>query len=215
MRSWPLLICLLLAAACTPLQRLGREAARVAAPLQALVPAGQVLARGCPPAGGSRSLSAIRSLDAEVRSLLLDGCRQSPSLQRLADAIGHTDGVVYVSIGPCPLRGLRGCLLHTIKDTGNARYLWIRFSANNDSREMISTMAHELQHALEVLAHAAIRSQGGLLEYYRSLDSNVYTSTILASPYRAYETNAAIRMGDAVRGELTALSGAETADDRQ
>ncbi|MDP2320150.1 MAG: hypothetical protein Q8O42_12535 [Acidobacteriota bacterium] len=148
-------------------------------------------------------------------ALLIDGCRRSPTLQRLAGAIGPTDGMVYITIGACPLRTLRGCLLHAIADTGNARYLWIRLSANNDSLELVSTLAHELQHALEVLARATVRSQRDLLDFYQSHESRAYGATTSAGPYRTFETSAAIAAAAAVRAELATTPRAMTADDRE
>lgn len=139
----------------------------------------------------------------------------SPTLRQLADAIGRTDGIVYLTIGPCPLRALRGCLLHTVHDARNARYLWIRLGANSDERELIATIAHELQHALEVLIRARLRSQRDLLDFYRSLDSRAYSATTLGTPYRTYETDAAITIAAAVRQEVAVFSEATYTDERE
>jgi hypothetical protein len=158
--------------------------------------------------------SAVRSSDAQVQSLLIDGCRLSPTLRRLADAIGRTDGVVYLTTGACQPRALRACLLHTIVDTGNARYLWIRLGANADKKELVVSIAHELQHAVEVLSHANVRSKRALLDLYRFGESQASGSTILAGPFRSYETTAAIDVADAVRSELSNRSGAATGGDR-
>lgn len=218
MRSWFLPVGLLLAVCWAPLQRLALEAAGPASPTggrDALPPLPGSIDRGCLASAEEGTASAIRSPDALVRSLLIEGCRQSPTLRQLADAIGRTDGVVYITIGACPLRTLRGCLLHVIHDTGNARYLWIRLRANADSRELVGTMAHELQHALEVLARNNVRSQRDLLDFYHSFESRAYGGTTSAGPYRTYETSAAIDVAAAVRAELVAVSGAVSADDRE
>ena len=158
--------------------------------------------RGCPHSPDQAVTSSIRSADPQLRSLLIEGCRQSPTLRRLADDIGRTDGFVYLTTGACHLRAVRGCLLHTITDTGSARYLWIRISANTDWKELVATMAHELVHALEVLSQSHIRSERDLLEWYRSGTSQAYGTTTLASPFRTFETTAAIEVGTAVRSEL-------------
>lgn len=178
------------------------ERARPAAGRQISAPAPAPNKRGCPQFSDQIVASAVRSSDAQVQSLLIEGCRLSPTLRRLADAIGRTDGVVYLTTGACQLRTLRGCLLHTIVDTGNARYLWIRVGANADRSELIVTIGHELQHALEVLSHTNVRSKRALLEWYRFGESQAYGSTTLANPFRSYETTAAIDAGDAVRSEL-------------
>lgn len=171
--------------------------------------------RGCPSSAVWGQGPAIRSPDARLRALLLGGCRMSPTLRQLAGAIGRTDGIVYLAIGPCPLRALRGCLLHSVHDTGNARYMWIRLSANTDERELIATIAHELQHALEVLIRADLRSQHDLLDFYRSMASRAYSATTLGSPFRTYETDEAITIAAAVRQEVAGFSEAAYTDERE
>ena len=160
-----------------------------AADPQAQAPVPVQINRGCPQSPDQIVTSSIRSSDPQLRSLLIEGCLQSPTLRRLADDIGRTDGVVYLATGVCPLAALRGCLLHTITDTGNARYLWIRVNSNTDRRELVATMAHELEHAREVLSHANVRTRRDLLKWYRSAGSRAYGSTTLTSPFRAYETH--------------------------
>ena len=158
--------------------------------------------RGCPQFGDLIGASAVRSSDAQLQSLLVEGCRLSPTLRRLADAIGRTDGVVYLTPGSCQFRALRACLLHTIVDTGNARYLWIRLGANADRKELVVSIAHELQHAVEVLSHDELRTKRDLLDWYRFGEAQAYGSTSLANPFRSYETTAAIDVETAVRSEL-------------
>lgn len=198
--------------------RLASAAAEPAGPASVrdvLLPLAGPVDRGCPTSAAQAATSAIRSPDAPVMALLIDGCRRSPTLQRLADAIGRTDGVLYITIGACPIRTLRGCLLHVIKDTGNARYMWIRLRANNDALDLVSTLAHELHHALEVLARTTVRSQRDLLDFYQSGEPPTSGATTSAGPYRIYETSAAIDVAAAVRAELAAAPGAMTADDRE
>lgn len=216
--SWSPWVWLLLPVCCEPLVRLVAEAVEptgLAFVRDVLPPLAGPLGRGCPASAEDASASAIRSPNTPVMALLIDGCRRSPTLQRLADAIGRTDGVVYITIGACPIRTLRGCLLHLIEDTGNARYLWIRLNANNDSLDLVSVLAHELQHALEVLARTTVRSPRDLFDFYQSVESGAYGATAPAGPYRTYETHAAINVAAVVRAELAATPGAMTADDRE
>ncbi|MDP3720531.1 MAG: hypothetical protein Q8T13_22440 [Acidobacteriota bacterium] len=93
--------------------------------------------------------------------------------------------------------------------------MWIRLSANTDSVILVSTLAHELQHALEVLGRATVRSQRDLLEFYQSHESQAFSSTTSAGPFRTYETSAAIAVAAVVRAELGAASRGVAADDRE
>lgn len=209
MRWWCTLVCLPLSIACA-----STPAAPPIAGRQELTRATAPVSRGCPQAAEQFVTSAVRSSDAQLRSLLSVGCRQSPTLRRLAEAIGRTDGVVYIVAGPCPLRALRGCLLHTIADTGHARYLWIRLNTNAGWRELLGTAAHELHHALELLSRSTIRSERDVLDFYRSIDVRASGATARGSPYRTYETSVAIDVGLAVRSELADVSEATAAEDR-
>lgn len=146
----------------------------------------------------------IRTLDASVQAVLADGYRRSPTLQRLAADVARTDGIVYVQADPCPVRNLRACLLHTILDTGEFRYLWIRIKPGEDQSEMVASMAHELQHAHEVLSQKWIRSRWDMLTFYRSTEAGAFGRTPLGSAFTSYETQAAIDITSKVRSELAA-----------
>lgn len=148
----------------------------------------------------------VRSLDAPVQALLADGYRRSPTLQRLAADVARTDGIVYIQAEHCPVRTLRACLLHTIRDTGDFRYLWIRIKPDEDPDEMVASIGHELQHALEVLSQKWIRSRWDMLTFYRSAEAGAYGSTPLGSVFTSYETPAAVEITGRVRSELEAAA---------
>lgn len=145
---------------------------------------------------------AVRSEQANVMVLLLEGYERSPTLKRLVDAIGGTNGIVYIQTGRCPVPALRGCLLHVINGNGDFRYLWIRIRAAAEPLELLSTMAHELHHALEALQQPWIRTGPDLLQFYRSPGSRAFGSSASPGPFQSFETAPAIRIGEAVRAEL-------------
>lgn len=151
---------------------------------------------------GERPGLAVRSEQADVMVLLLEGYERSPTLKSLVDAIGETNGIVYIQTGRCPVPGLRGCLLHIIYGNGGFRYLWIRIRAAAEPLELVSTMAHELQHALEVLQQPWIRTGLDLLQFYRSPGSQAFGSSASPGPFQSFETAPAMRIGEAVRAEL-------------
>lgn len=151
--------------------------------------------------------SRIRSLNASVQALLADGYRRSPTLQRLAVDVARTDGIVYLQAGECPVRTLRACLLHTILDAGDFRYLWIRIKPEDAADEMVTSIAHELQHAFEVLSRKWIRNRWDMLTFYRSAGAGASGSTPIGSVFTSYETRAAIDITGKVRSELSAADG--------
>jgi hypothetical protein len=148
--------------------------------------------------------SRIRTLEPDLQALLADGYRRSPTLQRLAGDLARTDGIVYIRSGRCPVPSLRACLLHSIHQAGHVRYLWIRISPGKDNEaELLATLAHELQHALEVLGQPWIRTQWDVVTFYQSVESGGYRSTPNGGPLASYETRAALDISGRVRAELT------------
>jgi hypothetical protein len=154
---------------------------------------------------------AVRSEQADVTVLLLEGYERSPTLKRLVDDIGQTNGIVYIQTGRCPVPGLRGCLLHLIHGSRDFRYLWIRIQAAMEPLELVSLMAHELQHALEVLQEPWIHSRLDLLQFYRSPQSGAFGSSTGPSPFQSFETGGAVRIGAVVRSELETFAEGLTA----
>jgi hypothetical protein len=147
---------------------------------------------------------AIRPLDPSVEALLAEGYQRSATLLRLADDLARTDGIVYIQSGRCPIPGLRACLLHSIKATGSVRYVWIRIRPEGDPDTLMASIAHELQHALEVLRQPWIRNRWDVLTFYRSGIPGAFGTTPQGSPVASFETGAAVDVTVKVRAELAA-----------
>lgn len=147
----------------------------------------------------------VRSLDPAIGALLQSGCQRSPTLRRLSEEIGRTNGIIYIEAGSCPYQRLRACMLHSMYEAGTNRYLWIRVAVEGKADAVAATIAHELQHALEVLQHAWIRSRWDVIQFYRSADSRAFSSRA-DGPFQSYETPAAIGRAAAVSAELAATT---------
>src|SRR5215218_679413 len=91
----------------------------------------------------------IRSALPRVGTLINDGIRRSRTFAGLVAEIHKTNVIVYVetSMGLPP--GVAGRILFA-GAAGNQRYLRIQLSATLARDQMISVIAHELRHALEV-----------------------------------------------------------------
>lgn len=157
-----------------------------------------------PAARSAGSRMPVRSEDPTIAALLADTIRQSPTVARLVHDIGLTDGIVYIQPRRCPVPGLRGCLLHLMGHAYNARYLWIRVQPGGDLLGLASTIAHELQHALEVLQVPSIRSTWAMVQFYRSPETRAFAAGTQGA-FQSYETAAAIAVAATVRIELTAF----------
>jgi hypothetical protein len=77
---------------------------------------------------------------------------------------------------------------------GPNRVLQILIDGRKTDREAMGSIGHELQHAVEVLSNPTIRSVGKMYFLYKRICN--------PCGLRFLETDAAIRAGDAVRGEL-------------
>lgn len=121
------------------------------------------------------------------------GNERSPSFRRLIETIGSSDGIVYVQEGQCAL-GVRSCLQHWVGVAGPNRFLRIRVSTRKaPGCELVASIGHELQHAIEVLSNPKIRDS---LDMFRFFDLNRPTS------YGTYETDAALEVGMAIEREV-------------
>src|SRR5262245_7941285 len=93
----------------------------------------------------------VRGVSARVVAIIDAAAAQSETFRRLVDQINHTDGMVYVAEGDCG-SGVRACLLLTMTLMGPYRLLRILVDRETDS-DLIASIGHELQHALEVLTY--------------------------------------------------------------
>ena len=134
----------------------------------------------------------VRGVSARVVALINDATAQSKTFHELIDRIGTTDGIVYVAEGQCG-HGVQACLLLTMTVMGPNRVLRILVDPRKVDRDLMGSIGHELQHAVEVLSHLSIRSGSAMtLLYNKEGDKSG----------RRFETDAAIRAGNAVRAEL-------------
>ena len=134
----------------------------------------------------------VRSASPRVMGIIIEAAAQSKTFRGLVDQIGTTDGFVYVAEGPCGHR-VHACLLFTITMAGPHRVLWIHVDPNKPDRDLMASIGHELQHAVEVLSNRTIKSGRAMYSLY------------FEKCHRcggAIETYAAIRAGTAVREEL-------------
>jgi len=135
----------------------------------------------------------IRSEDAGVADAMRQALQDSATFRRLAVAIHKTDGIVYVRRGRCGGR-VTGCTQFAAV-SGPNRILHVTIDTATTGLD-VGTIAHELQHVLEVLRNPNIRSAEGMVLFYMVAGR----ATLMNSRFR--ETAAAIAAGQSVRAEL-------------
>jgi len=142
----------------------------------------------------------VRSTDATILELFREGAERSATFRGLIDAIADSAGIVYVEFGYCAFGHVNGCLLPFIASTHGDRYLRILVTPDKNRRshdQLLALIAHELQHALEVIADVEVVDVATMEAMYRRIGTPLRGMT-------GYETAAARVAGDTVLSELLA-----------
>jgi hypothetical protein len=97
---------------------------------------------------------SMRPVGCDMSKALATGMAHSPAFRGLVARIDRLGGIVYLLPGPVvqpeARRVLTGALLHRVSRSGSRRVLWIKVLPESGDRVVI-TLAHELQHAVELL----------------------------------------------------------------
>ena len=145
---------------------------------------------------GSRELPRLRSGNPVIVRSIAQADQQSTTFHGLLEDIARTDGIVYIETGLCG-HGVRACVPHSIARSGPFRLLRIlidRHYTKSADAPLAGVIAHELQHALEILANPKITNGAAMIMFYNR-------ETPAGG---AFETAEAIRIGDRVAGEMAA-----------
>lgn len=150
------------------------------------------------------NVSRVYPADAVARELIQDGSLRSPTIAKLAQTIFHSEWYVIVEARPCPGNPtLYGCLAHNVSPflEGLALRLFVN-PKRGPRNEMLATLGHELQHAVEVIQAGNIRTTNDML----ALFTRVGTPTARRGAFgqSVYETDQAERTSTMVMKELRA-----------
>ena len=126
------------------------------------------------------------------------GAARSTTFKALVDRIEASHVIVYVAVNPLMKSSLSG-MLTWMTQAGGYRYLRASVSIDLTPDQMIATLAHELQHAVEVIEDESVTDEASLVALYRRIGLQNGS----AAPMR-WETIAAQETGFKVRRELAA-----------
>lgn len=138
-------------------------------------------------AGNSR----VRTDSATVATLIAEASARSVTFRSLVEAIDATDGIVFVSEGKCK-HGVAACLYLTVTKAGPNRLLRIAVDTRKADWDVMGSIGHELQHAMEVLSDVRVDSDAAIFLLYKQIGS---------TSGDRFETEAAIKAGNHVRKE--------------
>jgi hypothetical protein len=145
--------------------------------------------------GGPR----LRPQDPRIVQVLKEGSARSATFKALVDRVEASNVIVYVAVNPTLRSSLSGALTW-MTQAGEFRYVRASISPEMTFDHMIASVAHELQHAVEVIEDESVIDERTLVALYRRI----------GLPSRAggpsgWDTEAAQRTGTQVRRELVAV----------
>ena len=147
---------------------------------------------GQPAAPQVPAITRVRSENPLLSAAIVQGAERSTTFRRLIERIDATDGLVYVMEGKCG-QGVRACLHMSLELSGTNRLLRILVNPRRaPGCELMGSIGHELQHALEALSNPNVRTSFGLSSFFHQIGPE--------GP-RRFETPEAIHVGLAVEKE--------------
>jgi hypothetical protein len=140
----------------------------------------------------------VRSSDPAIAAVIDLAAARSATFRTLLTSIQTSNGMVYVEPGECG-HGTRACLKIWMRATGATRFLRVMVNPRraDSPADFIGSIGHELQHSVEALSEQGTVDSLGLY--------NFFSRTALWRDDR-FETDAAIKIGNAVRRELRDLT---------
>ena len=159
--------------------------------LSAVLAATPPIASADPPARSPR----VRTADQRSAHLLVQGLQRSATIRGLVTQLEKRDVIVYIELQPTLKRRLAGTLTW-IAATKEHRYVRVSLNPELSTDLAISTLGHELQHALEVANATSIVSDATMERFYREHGESNNTRA------NGWDTEAARVAGDDVRREL-------------
>jgi DNA-binding PadR family transcriptional regulator len=148
----------------------------------------------------SEDLTHVRALEPRILALIETGIRRSETFRHLVDTLNASDVIVYIE--PKQTReALGGYLSHKVTAGGAFRYLRVKIVTQGAENRLISVLAHELQHAVEVAQAPEARDAESLANVVRRLAFQFGCDSTTC-----YETQASRDVEHAVRDELRAAA---------
>jgi hypothetical protein len=155
-------------------------------------------------AGGGRAVVAagvdtptmprVRSHHPAIASLIGRAAERSKTFRGLVEAINTTNGIVYVEEGQCGRHGVRSCVAAVTQAAAN-RILVVNVNLRSADSELMGLIGHELRHVIEILSESTVVDAVSMYFLYERIGR--------LGTYTAFETEAAVKAGHAVRAEVS------------
>jgi hypothetical protein len=112
----------------------------------------------------------VRPVQSFLGKLIADGVRLSPTFAAMVDELERSDVIVHINAVADMKDGLQGST--QLIPAAGQRYVRIDVRTPRPPRELLSTIAHELQHALEIARAPDVRSPDAMRMLYQRIGSH-------------------------------------------
>ena len=111
----------------------------------------------------------VRSNERYMIKLIREGYERSSTFRDLVDFLQQTNVIVSVQPLPCAGGRIRSCLVG-VKGSRQERHLWIKVDPQHTiENRLIATVAHELQHAVEIAERPDVFDGPSAIRLYRAV----------------------------------------------
>ena len=115
------------------------------------------------------SFTRVRSTERYMIGLIREGYDRSATFRELVDLLQRTNVIVSIQPLPCAGGRIRSCLVG-VKGSSQERHIWIKVDPQHTIRDrLIATIAHELQHAVEIAEHRDVMDAASVVKLYRTI----------------------------------------------
>lgn len=147
-------------------------------------------------------LVRLKPADAEMRRLVSDGYARSATFRAMVDRIHGSAAIIILQFGTCGGGRYRACVSN-VDGTSRQRAIRIKVGTRTTGDRLIATIAHELQHALEITGEPDVTSPDAVIALYRRIGVGQCREGLS----EACETEAALTAERQVLEELDAAGG--------
>jgi hypothetical protein len=150
----------------------------------------------------------VRAAEQRTAVLLTVGLDRSDTIRTLVNKLEKRDVIVYIEMQPMLKKRVAG-MLTWIGATVEHRYVRISINPELSTDMAVSTLGHELQHALEIANASEVVSERTMENFYREHGESTRAQG------SGWDTPAARLAGDDVRRELGSARAGRATDSIQ
>jgi hypothetical protein len=110
----------------------------------------------------------VRSTERFMIALIREGYDRSAAFRELVDTLQQSNVIVFVQPASCAGGRIRSCLV-SVNGSRRERHIRIHVDTHTSHDSLIATIAHELQHAVEIAEHPEVVDSAAALTLYRQI----------------------------------------------